>query len=185
VSGGFLVARIDLLEFSIDDVLTGGRSSRLYRALVRDQKLAVEVESFSGLPGEKYPNLWAVAAAPAIGVSGDRVLAAIDREIERLARQDVSDAELAKFRARARAALVRTLASNQGLATTLAHYQTLYGDWRELFREVDRFDRVTKADIRRVASAALTPANRTVATLVTETEPAPPPARPANPPGER
>jgi predicted Zn-dependent peptidase len=153
---------------AIDDVLTGGRSSRLYRTLVRDQKLAVEVESFSGMPGEKYPNLWTVAAAPAIGVSTDRLLAAIDRELERLARQDVSDAELAKFRARARAALVRTLGSNQGLATALAHYQTLYGDWRELFRELDRFDRVTKADIRRVANAVLTPANRTVATLVTE-----------------
>src|SRR6202521_3417669 len=154
---------------AIDDVLTGGRTSRLYRALVRDQKLAVEVESFSGMPGEKYPNLWTVAAAPAIGVSADRVLAAVDRELERLAREDVSDAELAKFRARARAALVRSLGSNQGLATALAHYQTLYGDWRELFRELDRFNRVSKADVRRVAGAALKPSNRTVATLVTET----------------
>jgi predicted Zn-dependent peptidase len=166
--------RDDPVFEAIDDVLTGGRSSRLYRALVRDQKLAVEVESFSGMPGEKYPNLWTVAAAPAIGVPADRLLAAIDLELERLARQDVSDAELAKFRARARAALVRTLGSNQGLATELAHYQILYGDWRELFREVDRFDRVTKADIRRIASTMLTPANRTVATLVTAAETAPP-----------
>jgi predicted Zn-dependent peptidase len=182
---------------AIDDVLTGGRTSRLYRALVRDQKVAVEVESFSGMPGEKYPNLWTVAAAPAIGVSADRVLAAIDRELERLAREDVTDAELAKFRARARAALVRSLGSNQGLATALAHYQTLYGDWRELFRELDRFDRVTKADVRRVAAAALKPGNRTVATLVTAaatetaTETAPheapearePPQPPAGAPG--
>ena len=185
--------RDDPVFEAIDDVLTGGRSSRLYRTLVRDQKLAVEVESFSGMPGEKYPNLWTVAAAPAIGVAADRVLAAIDRELERLARQDVSDAELAKFRARARAALVRTLGSNQGLATALAHYQTLYGDWRELFRELERFDRVTKADVRRVANAALTPANRTVATLVTAAETAPPrppatprgsaPEPPAIPPG--
>jgi len=174
--------RDDPVFEAIDDVLTGGRSSRLYRALVRDQKLAVEVESFSGMPGEKYPNLWTVAAAPAIGVPADRLLAAIDRELERLARQDVSDAELAKFRARARAALVRTLGSNQGLATELAHYQILYGDWRELFREVDRFDRVTKADIRRIASTVLTPANRTVATLVTAAETAPP-APPAAPLG--
>ncbi|HEY6324263.1 MAG TPA: pitrilysin family protein [Thermoanaerobaculia bacterium] len=174
--------RDDPVFEAIDDVLTGGRSSRLYRSLVRDQKLAVEVESFSGMPGEKYPNLWTVAAAPAIGVAIDRLLAAIDRELERLARQDVSDAELAKFRARARAALVRTLGSNQGLATALAHYQTLYGDWRELFRELDRFDRVTKADIRRVANAALTPANRTVATLVTAAATASP-RPPAAPPG--
>jgi predicted Zn-dependent peptidase len=164
---------------AIDDILTGGRTSRLYRALVRDQKLAVEVESFSGMPGEKYPNLWTLLASPASGVAGERVLQAIDAEIERLEREDVADAELAKFRARARAGLLRSLGSNQGLASALAHYQTLYGDWRELFRELDRFDRVTKADVRRVASAALTPVNRTVATLVTQA--APPPAAPGAP----
>jgi len=175
----------DAVFEAIDDVLTGGRTSRLYRTLVRDQKLALEVESFSGLPGEKYPNLWTVLAAPAIGVSGERVLAAIDGELERLAREDVADAELAKFRARARAALVRSLGSNQGLANALAHYQMLHGDWRELFREIDRFDRVTKADVRRVAAAALRPTNRTVAMLVTQTPPpAPPAAGPAPaPPG--
>jgi predicted Zn-dependent peptidase len=162
---------------AIDDVLTGGRTSRLYRALVRDQKLAVEVESFSGMPGGKYPNLWAVAAVPATEVDPPRLLAAIEPEIGRLAREDVSDAELAKFRARARASLVRSLGSNQGLANALAHYQTLYGDWRELFRELDRFDRLGKADIRRVAGAALAPENRTVAMLVTRPA-APAPASP-------
>jgi predicted Zn-dependent peptidase len=156
---------------AIDDVLTAGRASRLYRALVRDQKLAVEVQSFSGLPGEKYPNLWSVLASPAGGVTGERVLQAITAELERLAREDVTDAELARFRARARATLLRSLGSNQGLATALAHYQTLYGDWRELFRELDRFNRVSKADIRRVAKATMTPDNRTVAMLVTAAPP--------------
>jgi predicted Zn-dependent peptidase len=168
---------------AIDDVLTAGRASRLYRALVRDQKLAVEVQSFSGLPGEKYPNLWSVLASPAGGVTGERVLQAITAELDRLAREDVTDAELARFRARARAALLRSLGSNQGLATALAHYQTLYGDWRELFRELDRFNRVTKADIRRVAKATLTPDNRTVALLVTQPPPGGPEASPPAKPG--
>jgi len=185
---------------AIDDILTGGRASRLYRALVRDQKVAAEVESFSGLPGEKYPNLWTIVAAPAVGISGERLLAAIDGELERLRREDVTDAELARFKVRARAALVRSLGSNQGLATALAHYQTLYGDWRELFRELERFERVTKADVRRVAGATLTPGNRTVAILVTQPAPAapaapeapggapppsPPPSPGARPPGAR
>jgi predicted Zn-dependent peptidase len=170
---------------ALDDILTGGRTSRLYRALVRDQKLAVEVASFSGMPGEKYPNLWTVVAAPAPGVSGERVLQAIDAELVRLQREDVADGELAKFRARARAGLLRSLGNNQGLATALAHYQTLYGDWRELFRELDRFDRVSKADVRRVAGA-LRPTGRTVATLVTQPprqQPGVPPGAPAPPAG--
>src|SRR6202035_4726211 len=74
---------------AIDDILSNGRTSRLYRALVRDQKIAIQVQSFSGFPGEKYPNLWAVFAIPAVGVTNDKVQASIRTEIERLKREDV------------------------------------------------------------------------------------------------
>ncbi len=56
------------------------------------------------------------------------------------------------FKTRARADLLRGLADNEGLAHQLAEYQTRYGDWRELFRELDRIDKVSKADMRRVAN---------------------------------
>ena len=52
-----------------------------------------------------------------------------------------------------------------GLALQLASYQTRYGDWRELFHEVDKIDKVTSADVRRVAAATFVPENRTVATI--------------------
>ncbi|HVT57288.1 MAG TPA: pitrilysin family protein [Thermoanaerobaculia bacterium] len=152
---------------AIDDILSGGRTSRLYRSLVRDQKLAIEVSSFSGFPGDKYPNLWAVLVVPAVGAGTDKVQAALRREIELLKVEEVSDQELAKFRARARASLIRSLGDNQGLAGQLAEYQRLFGDWRELFRYVDRLERVSKADIRRVANATFINSNRTVATIVT------------------
>jgi predicted Zn-dependent peptidase len=174
----------DAVFEAIDDILTGGRTSRLYRALVRDQKLAIEVESFSGFPGEEYPNLWTVSAVPAVDVAPARVLAALETEFDRLRRKDVTDAELAKFRARARASLLRSLGNNQSLATVLAHYQTVFGDWRELFREIDRFDHVTKADIRRVAQAAFVKSNQTVATLVTRAAGTPGPPGPPGPPGQ-
>ncbi len=159
--------RDDAVYDALDDVLTGGRTSRLYRSLVRDQKTAVEVESFSGLPGDRYPNLWTVAMVPAAGVGGDELVAGLDAELSRLQSEDVTDAELAKFRARARATVLRSVGSNLGLATALAHYQTLFGDWRELFHDLDRIDRVTQADIRRVA-ASLAPASRTAAMIVTQ-----------------
>ncbi|MGA7905866.1 MAG: hypothetical protein WCA16_00570, partial [Candidatus Sulfotelmatobacter sp.] len=62
----------------------------------------------------------------------------------------------------AKANLIRGLADNQGLAIQLATYQTRYGDWRELFDSVDRIDKVTKADIRRVANEIFVDTNRTV-----------------------
>jgi predicted Zn-dependent peptidase len=159
---------------AIDDILSNGRTSRLYRALVRDKRLAVFVASFSGFPGEKYPNLWAAYAVPARGVGNEQVQAAIHEQIERLKTTDVSDEELTKFKTRAKADLLRRLSNNLGLAEQLASYQRLYGDWRELFRSMDRLDKVSKADIRRVANAAFTPANRTVAIIETVAPPAPP-----------
>jgi predicted Zn-dependent peptidase len=152
---------------AIDDVLSNGRTSRLYRALVRDQKIAVEVSSFSGFPGEKYPNLLAVLAVPAVGATNEQVQAALRTELERLRREDVTPEELARFKARAKASLLRGLRSNLGLAIQLADAQRLYGDWRELFRSLDRIEKVTPAEIRRVAGEAFVPANRTVAMIVT------------------
>ncbi len=99
-------------------------------------------------------------------MTNDQVADVIHEELTRLQTEDVSDAELEKFKTRARADLIRQLDSNQGLALQLADYQRLFGDWRELFRSLDRLDLVTKADIRRVASKALIDTNRTVIQIV-------------------
>ena len=80
---------------------------------------------------------------------------------------DLSDDELKMIKTRAKANLIRGLAENDGLANQLAVYQTRYGDWRELFRSVDRIDKVTKADIRRVANETFNDTNRTVGVIET------------------
>ncbi len=69
---------------------------------------------------------------------------------------------------RAKADLIRGLANNPGLAQQLAVYQARFGDWRELFREIDRIDKVTKQDIRRVANATFLDSNRTVGIIETQ-----------------
>ena len=153
---------------AIDDILTNGRTSRFYRALVRDQKVAVSAESYGAFPGEKYPHLWVAYAIPARGVSNETVQKALREELERLKTQDVTDEELAKFRTRAKAEVIRALGSNLGLAMHLTDYHHLFGDWRELFQYIKRFDQVTKADIRRVAAETFRETNRVVAMIETE-----------------
>jgi len=153
---------------AIDDILTGGRTSRLYRSLVRDKKIAVQTSSFSNFPGIKYPNLLAVFAVPAFGASNEQVQAAVREEIERIKREDVTAEELSRFKTRAKARLLRSMRSNVQLAQRLADSQRLYGDWREVFHRLDRLDRVTPADIRRVANQTFQKSNRTVAMIVTQ-----------------
>jgi len=160
----------DLVYDAISDLMTSGRTSRLYRSLVRDKKIAAQAAGFSGFPGNKYPNLFVFFAVPTPGKTTAEIGAAIHAEIERLKNEDVSDAELAMIKTRAKANLIRQLNSNGGLAQQLATMESLFGDWRELFRQVDRLDKVTKADIRRVANATFTAPNRTVARIETKAE---------------
>ncbi len=151
----------DAVYDAIQDIFSNGRTSRLYRSLVRDQGIAAEAEGFSGFPGDKYPGLFAFFAAPTPGHTNDEMRAAIHKEIDKLKTADVSDAELAMFKTRARADLLRGLGDNEGLAQQLAENQLRYGDWRELFKQLEQVDKVQKADIRRVANKIFVGTNRT------------------------
>jgi len=158
----------DAVYDAIQDIMSNGRVSRLYRSLVEQQQIAAEAQGFSPFPGAKYPNLFAFYAVPLPGHSPAEMREAIHKEIDKLKSTDVTDAELQMYKTRARADLLRGLADNQGLANALAEYQTRYGDWRELFLQLDRVDKVSKADIRRVANRVFIVSNRTTAEIVTE-----------------
>jgi predicted Zn-dependent peptidase len=158
---------------AIADLMSDGRTSRLYRALVRDKKIASDSAGFTGLPGVKYPHLFAFYAMPLPGHTPAEMADAIHAEIDRLKKEDISDDELKMIRNRAKANLLRGLADNEGLAQQLASYQSGYGDWRELFHQVENLDKVSKADIRRVANQTFVPGNRTVGIIENV---APPPA---------
>ncbi len=153
----------DAVYDAIGDIFSNGRVSRLYRSLVRDQQIAAVAVGESPYPGDKFPSLFLFGAVPLPGHTPEEMANAIHKEIDKLKNSDVSDDELAMFKTRARADLLRGLADNQGLADALAEYQTRYGDWRELFKQLDRVDKVSKADIRRVANKVFVEGNRTEA----------------------
>ncbi len=157
----------DAVYDAIQDIMSNGRVSRLYRSLVEKQQIAAEAQGFSPYPGEKYPSLFAFYAVPLPGHTPAEMREAIHKEIDKLKTTDVTDAELAMFKTRTRADLLRGLADNQGLASALAEYQTRYGDWRELFLQLNAVDKVTKADIRRVANKIFVASNRTSAEIDT------------------
>ena len=155
----------DAVYDAISDVFSTGRTARLYRSLVRDQKISAQAQGFSGFPGQKFPGLFAVYAVPLPGHTPQQMREAIHKELDRLKNEDISDAELTMFKTRARANILHGLAENEGLAHQLAENQTRFGDWRQLFRDLDKIDHVSKADIRRVANKLFTDENRTRASI--------------------
>ncbi len=152
----------DAVFDALTDIVGTGRTSRLYKSLVKEKKIAVYASGFQGMPGNKYPSLFLFYGVPARGHTNQESEDAIDVEIERLKTEPVTPEELAKAKTRARAGLVRQLASNSGLAAQLTFYHVITGDWRNLFRQLDKIDKVTAEDIQRVAKEYFTTKNRTV-----------------------
>ena len=152
---------------AISDILSSGRTSRLYRALVRDRKIAVDAAGFNGFPGIKYPHLFAFYAVPAPGHTSEEARDTIHEQLERLKQDEVTDQELRQVKARAKASLIRSLDGNMGLAQSLGTALVRFGNWREIFRQVERIERVSKQDIRRVAQEVFVVSNRTAAWIET------------------
>lgn len=150
----------------IDAVLSDGLTSRLYTNLVREKRIAASVNSDSNYPGVRSPNLFVISATPLAPHTTAEIEAAIYAEIERLKTEPVSAKELEKVLNNLDADLVRALRSNGGLASQLALYQTVAGDWRYALKARDKIAAVMPADIQRVAAEYFTKSNRTVATLV-------------------
>jgi hypothetical protein len=120
------------------------------------------------------------------GHKAEEMEPAIHKELDKMKTTDVSDAELERFKARARADLLRSLGDNATLANILADYQTRYGDWREMFRELDKINAVSKADIRRVAQQTFVDSNRTTARIeFAPPQPPSPRVEPSAPPATK
>lgn len=152
----------------IGSLLSDGRTSRLYKSLVEQQRLALAAQGFSGFPGDKYPNLMLFYTLTAPGHTVDELAVALRKEIERLKTEPVSATELERVKTQARAGLLRILDSNMGMAQQLLEYEVKTGSWRNLFKQLDQIVAVTPADIQRVATATFTTENRTVGKLLSK-----------------
>jgi predicted Zn-dependent peptidase len=157
----------------IDSLLSDGRTSRLYRRLIQERQIAAGVSAFTDFPGARYPNLFVISGIPRAPHTAAELEAAVYEELERLKREPVGPRELEKILNQIDASEIRALRSNSGMASRLAYFQAITGDWREIVRKRDRVAHVTPADIQRVAAKYFVKGNRTVATLVKPSTPVP------------
>jgi predicted Zn-dependent peptidase len=149
----------------IASILTGGRTSRLYRSLV-EQQLALSTSVSATFPGDRYSNLMLLYAQTAPGHTIEQIATVINAELNRLKTEPVSAAELDQVKTQARASLLVSLNSNQGMASLLPEYEAKTGSWRHLFEELKQIDAVTAADVQRVAKQLFQPQNQTVGKLL-------------------
>jgi len=148
----------------LSDVLTQGRTSRLYQSLVQTEK-ALAVQAIPSFPGNKYASLFSIFAYPNRDVSVDSLEHDIYAELDSVRQNGITQEELERAKTQARADLIGSLDSNSGLAQRLATMEALTGDWRTVFRRLDAIQAVTTADVKRVAQNTFQRDNRTVARI--------------------
>lgn len=152
---------------AIADYLGQGRTSLLYKNLVKEKKMATQASAFGAYPGGKYPSAFGVFVIPAKGVTANECEIEVLTEIDRLKNELIPEEELEKIKARAKANLVNGLSSRSGMASQLTTMEGIFGDWRDLFKSLDKINAVTAEDIKRVANDCFTRKNRTVAWIET------------------
>jgi len=151
-------AALDVLE----QILSGGRTSIIYKEMVRDKKIALGAASYATYPGGKYPGLFLFFVVPNSGHSVEEMEKSVYEIIDRVKKEKPDAAALQRVKTNLRAALIQKLDSNSGLASELCSYQAAYGDWRKLFTELDEYNQVTAEDVQRVAQKYLLENTRTV-----------------------
>jgi len=154
----------------LGQVLTGGRTSRLFQRLVIRDRVATTIGAFQ-FPGSLYPRMFTFQGVPIAPHTTEEIEKAVYEEIDRIQRDPPTDAELQRIRNQADAGSIQRLQSNFGLAFQLSNSEALWYDWRRTFRDQAALARVTAADVQRVARTYFTPTNRTVATLVRPAKP--------------
>ncbi len=147
----------------LNSILASGRTSRLYRALVDEKLLATEINT--NYPLAFDPTIFSIYALCNQGVSESRLEQAIYEELNKIIQSGVTAAELQKVKNHHLVGFYRSLETINGKANTIGTYELFFGDYQKFFTAAEDYQKVTPADIQRVAAKYFTKSNRTVGIL--------------------
>ena len=145
-------------------LLSDGQSSRLNKSLVDQQQKALQVMAFPF--SLEDPGLFLIFGLTNMGITPEDLEKSIYAEIEKVKTTPVSDAEFQKLRNKVENDFVTGNSTMAGIAENLANYHVYFKDANLINTEIDRYLKVTPADLQRVAQKYLTPENRVVLTYL-------------------
>lgn len=148
-------------------ILSQGNSSRLYQALV-DKQMALEAQTY--MPMSVDPNLFYVMGVATPEVNASTLERTLIEQINAISTQGVTQQELDKVKNIKLMDFYRAMETINGKANTIGTYEMYFGSYDKLFNAPEAYNKVTPADIQRVAQTYLRKSNRTVAVLAASEE---------------
>lgn len=134
----------------IQAIMCEGKTSRLYRKLVLEEKRVAAVDCFSSLPGARLDSLFGFFGMPLEGYSNRDIEKIIIAEIERLAKEGPTADELEIVKNNIDAELIYSMESNEGMASKLSFYEVLTGDWKYIYHFQKRVHEISPDDVKNV-----------------------------------
>jgi zinc protease len=158
--GDFDFAPLSLLN----EILFGGRSSRVHRRLIQDLEIAADVRAWVG--SFRDPALYDVFLGAREGHTVEELLTAFDAIVDDVCANGVTDVELAKAKARIELSSVQGLETVSGKAEQIGFYEMVIGDPAALFNKLEAYRSATRSDLLRVARRYLVRSARTIVEVI-------------------
>jgi zinc protease len=152
----------------LSDILTSGRSSKLYSSLVDKKQLATSI--FTNFSESFDPTLFIIAGVTAKNVSEIDMEKAIYEELDKIKKEGVTDNELQKVKNQKLMEFYGQVETINGKSNNIGTYEVFFGDYRKMFDAPAAFNKVTSDDIKKVVTKYFTKSNRTVGILKSNTE---------------
>ena len=144
----------------ISTYLSDGKSSKLYKKLVDEQNIALQVGAFN-LEQEDY-GMYLVYSLPQGETSLDSINTEIEEEITKLRNELISEKDFEKLQNKAENSYVNSNSSIAGIANSLARNYLLYDNTSLINEEIDIYRNITREDIKEVANKYLKPNQRVI-----------------------
>lgn len=142
----------------ISTVLSEGKSSRLYKKIVDDKKMALQIGAFN-YSQEDY-GMYILYGMPQGTYTSEDIVKEIDEEVVKLQTELLSDKEMQKLKNIYENNYVNSNSNVEGIAENLASYYLLYGDINLINTEIEMYRSITAQEIRDVAKKYLNPNQR-------------------------
>lgn len=141
-------------------LLSGGKSSRLYKELVDNKQVALQAGSIPFALED--PGLFITFAIPNIGIEPDSLQNVIGSEIAAVKKDLITEREFEKLQNQIEADFVTQNSTVEGIAESLANYFVYFGNADLINTEIERYMKVTREDLKRVANQYLDENRRVV-----------------------
>ena len=137
----------------ISSVLTGGKSSRMVKRMVDDEKLALQVIAFNQAQ-EDYGK-YLMLSLPVGDTSLEKLMTTMDEEIEKIKSELISEREYEKVKNQFEVQFIQSNTRIEGIANSLARAHMLYGDINAVNDEINIYRSITREEIKEVANKYL------------------------------